>query len=286
MWITTPTTLAEALETVVDRPAALPVAGGLELMLDRAVRGIEIVDIVQIGHLAELRGVHMLDDGSSVIGAATSYAQLAASDALPRAITAAARDVGGPQIRSQGTIGGGICSFSAHSDVVVALLACGAQVTVSGRDGNMHIGLARFLLDLRAGRRPVGDALLTRITVPPDGPGASAFGKLARRRGFAQADVSCAARFDAAGGRIRAVVGGVTVPRRLPTVERQLSSSTDDRADGDADERRRPAVVHAARLDLAGVASSADRELAARFVGRVVCPTPRQLGGRSHEGAP
>src|SRR5215210_2188054 len=104
----------EALELLAGRRDSKLLAGGhslLPLMKLRLARPERLIDI---GRLAELRGVREMPGGGLSIGALTTYAELLEhpvvgrfgvfADALPR--------IGDVQVRNRGTIGGSI----AHAD--------------------------------------------------------------------------------------------------------------------------------------------------------------------------
>ena len=85
------------------RPGRKVIAGGMSLLPLMKLRLANPERLVDIGRLAELRGVRQLDDGRLAIGALTTYAELADSpaqhygllrDALP--------DIGDVQVRNRG----------------------------------------------------------------------------------------------------------------------------------------------------------------------------------------
>lgn len=87
-------------------------AGGTDLMgcLRDGVFGAE--KLVSIGHLDELKRIVRNPDGGMRIGALTGMAELAASGLIQQNYPALARgasEVGSPQLRNQGTLGGNLC---------------------------------------------------------------------------------------------------------------------------------------------------------------------------------
>ena len=88
-------------------------AGGTDL-LDLQKEYIAQPDkVISLRDVAVLQGVHpSKDKGELTIGAATTLATLASDKRLREflpALTTAAGDVGGPQIRNMGTLGGNLC---------------------------------------------------------------------------------------------------------------------------------------------------------------------------------
>lgn len=106
-----PKSLAEAVGHLRS-PKARIHAGGTDLMgcLRDEVFGAE--KLVSIGHLDKLKGIVRTPDGGMRIGALTSIAELAASGLIQQSYPALARgaaEVGSPQLRNQGTLGGNLC---------------------------------------------------------------------------------------------------------------------------------------------------------------------------------
>src|SRR5215210_3880997 len=94
-----PTTWGEALELRADRPDALPIAGGTDVMVglnfDRRRPGA----LLDLGRVPELRE-WQLENGSVRLGAGVPYARVIEQlgNRLP-GLAMASRTVGSPQIR-------------------------------------------------------------------------------------------------------------------------------------------------------------------------------------------
>jgi aerobic carbon-monoxide dehydrogenase medium subunit len=121
-------------------------AGGHSLLPMMKLRLAAPSVLIDIGGLAELTGIRA-EGEELVIGAATSHAVLAASD-LVRAgaplLAHSASQVGDPQIRHRGTIGGSLAHADPAADLPMALVALGGSVDVLGRDGTRNIGADDF----------------------------------------------------------------------------------------------------------------------------------------------
>ena len=94
-----------------------------------------------------------------VIGATTRHADVAGSD-LVRAevplLAYAAAQVGDPQIRHRGTIGGSLAHADPSADLPMTLLALGGSVEITGPAGVRDGGRRRLL------RRAVRDGAVAR----------------------------------------------------------------------------------------------------------------------------
>jgi xanthine dehydrogenase YagS FAD-binding subunit len=87
-------------------------AGGTDLMGCLRERIFPIGKVVSLSGLSELRGVRETADGGLRIGALTTLSAIVEHPAVIKrlgALAQAAGEVGSPQLRNQGTIGGNIC---------------------------------------------------------------------------------------------------------------------------------------------------------------------------------
>ena len=110
-------------------------AGGQTLIAAMKLRLSSPSDLVDLGGVAELRGIKV--DGASVtIGAMTTHATVAASKEVAKAIPALALlagSIGDPMVRNMGTIGGSVANNDPAADYPAALLGLGATVITSKR---------------------------------------------------------------------------------------------------------------------------------------------------------
>jgi len=121
-------------------------AGGHSLLPMMKLRLAAPSVLVDIGRLAELIGIRV-DGDELVIGAATPHATLAASE-LIRAeaplLAHSAAQVGDPQIRHRGTIGGSLAHADPAADLPMALVALGGSVDVLGQGGTRNVAAENF----------------------------------------------------------------------------------------------------------------------------------------------
>jgi CO/xanthine dehydrogenase FAD-binding subunit len=179
---TRPERLEDALTVLRARPLTV-LAGGTDHFPARVAHTPD-EDLLDVTALPELRGIRREADGGLVIGAATTWSQLIATDLPPACdgLKAAAREVGGVQIQNRGTVGGNLCNASPAADGVPALLSLDAEVELASLDGVRRLPLDGFVLGNRkTARRP--DELLTAIRIPAAAlDGAGRFLKLGARR--------------------------------------------------------------------------------------------------------
>ena len=132
------TSLANALDLLAthgDRAKVL--SGGQSLMPAMNLRLISPELIVDIGELAELRGIAVKGD-SLVIGALTRHVDLLKSPEIAKhapLLAAAIAHVAHPAIRNRGTIGGSLAHADPASELPACMLALGATIIVRGPGG-------------------------------------------------------------------------------------------------------------------------------------------------------
>lgn len=130
-----PTTLSEAGEIFSGAQDAVFLAGGQTLIPTLKQRLRQPSDVIDLSRLAELRGIAAEKD-AVVIGAMTRHADVAASAEVRRLIPALAHlagDVGDPQVRNLGTLGGSLANSDPAADYPAAVLALGAIVHTPAR---------------------------------------------------------------------------------------------------------------------------------------------------------
>ena len=159
--------VAEAGQLLAAHPGAKFLAGGHSLIPLLKLRLAAPAAVIDIGRIAELRGISTDGDGLR-IGALTTHAEIAASDTVKEhaaALAEAASQIGDPAVRNRGTIGGNLAHADPASDLPTVLAALGATMTATGSGGDRTIDAADFFTGMMA--TSLGDNdLLTAIRVP------------------------------------------------------------------------------------------------------------------------
>ncbi len=110
-------------------------AGGQTLIAAMKMRLSTPADVIDLGGIAELRGIKV--EGANVtIGAMTTHATVAASKDIAKtmpALALLAGSIGDPMVRNMGTIGGSVANNDPAADYPAALVALGATVITSKR---------------------------------------------------------------------------------------------------------------------------------------------------------
>ncbi len=219
--------VAEAGDLLQKHPGAKLLAGGHSLIPLLKLRLAVPEAVIDIGRIAELRGISV-DGGTLRIGPLTTHAEIAASadvQAHARALAEAAGQIGDPAVRNRGTIGGNVAHADPASDLPTVLCALGASVGVQGPGGSRTVACPDFFQGVMTTTLGEHD-LLTSIDVPVarNGQG-SAYAKFSHPASR-YAVVGVAAAVTVGGGTCSAAavtVGGVVpAPVRAGSVEQGL----------------------------------------------------------------
>jgi carbon-monoxide dehydrogenase medium subunit len=212
----------DAIRLLGEGEDAKLLAGGHSLLPLMKLRFAQPTLLVDIGRLSDLS--YVKSDGDRIaIGALTRHHDVAASPLLREecAIVAdAAEQVGDPQVRHRGTIGGSVSHGDPASDLPTVLLALDAELVVRGTGGERTIPAGEFFtgfLETALGAQDV----LTEIRVPKLN-GASTYLKF-NRRAQDWATVAVAAVTSNGSAKVALTNMGAT-PLRATAVEDALAS--------------------------------------------------------------
>ena len=128
--------IADAAALITSRSEAKLLAGGMSLIPGLKQRLARYSDLVDLGGIAELRGIRR-EGNALVIGAMTPHAVVAASPEVHQAIPALASLAGGigdPLVRNRGTMGGSIAHCDPAADYPSAVVGLGATVITNQRE--------------------------------------------------------------------------------------------------------------------------------------------------------
>jgi carbon-monoxide dehydrogenase medium subunit len=158
--------VAEAIE-LLGREDARILAGGHSLIPLLRMRFARPSLLVDIGRLEDLRYVR--EDGDRIsIGALTRHADLVRDPVVAQScglLVQAAREVGDPQVRHRGTIGGSVAHADPASDLPTVLVTLDADFVAQGPDGERTIPAGEFFTGpFETALRP--QELLTELRMP------------------------------------------------------------------------------------------------------------------------
>ena len=203
MDVLTPRTLEEALRLKAERPEAVPIQGGTDVMVELNFDRARPAALLNLNEVAELRGWSRRN-GTVWLGSGLTYAEAMErplAEALP-ALAEAARTVGGPQIRNRGTIGGNLGTASPAGDALPPLLVCAAEVDLASVRGERTVPLPEFLVGPKQNVLAEDELILGVSVAATDSR--QTFMKVGPRNAMVIAVVSLALRVD---GELRAAFG-------------------------------------------------------------------------------
>jgi carbon-monoxide dehydrogenase medium subunit len=230
-----PTTLTEAVSLLAARDGdAKAIAGGQSLVPMMAFRVASPSLLVDLRRLPGLKEITISQAGVR-LGAMVRWRDILDDARLATAfplLVAAVRHVAHYQIRNRGTVGGSIAHADPAAEMPGIVVACDAEIAVTGKAGARTIAAKDFFLSaLTTALKP--DEIITEIRFPA-WPAGRRFGfeEFALRRGdFAIAAAAVFYDLDAGGRAANAHVGVIGVgdrPMRLPSVEAVLNGARVD----------------------------------------------------------
>jgi carbon-monoxide dehydrogenase medium subunit len=254
-----PSTLDEAVQILAGDEDAKALAGGQSLIPLLRLRLAAPTVLVDLGRLADLRGVR--EDGDDlVIGALTTHATVLADPLVARhapLLAQATATVADRQVRHRGTVGGSLAHADPAGDLPAVSLALDATFSLVGPSGGRDVPASEFFVDYLTTAIQPGE-VLTAIRVPKREGWSSHYEKFNRTaQGWALVGVAAMVRRDngsIAESRVALTNMGAT-PLRASAVESALSGAS---AGADA-------VASAAAHAAEGAAPTADLSASAEY---------------------
>lgn len=220
-----PSSLAEALGILTERPDCRVVAGSTDWGVEVNLRAERAALVIAVDRLPELRE---LSYGSDEIrlGAALTLTEmerrLAGSVPL---LAEMLPQFGSRLIRNAATLGGSLGTGSPVGDAAPALLALQAQVVLASVDGERVVPLCEYFTGYRASVR-APEELIREVRIPRPLSALTGFHKIAKRRFDDISSVAVGLALDVTDGVVsRAVIGlgGIAaIPMRARNTEAAL----------------------------------------------------------------
>jgi aerobic carbon-monoxide dehydrogenase medium subunit len=201
------------------------IAGGHSLVPLMKLRLSEPKVLIDIARIPGLSGINAKDGGVE-IGAGTVHQDVASSAVLQHAcpmLTEAAADIGDPQVRNRGTLGGSLAHADPAADYPAVMLALDADILIKGPRGPRTVKASDFFqgmftVDLAA------DEIITAVRFKP--VKTAAYAKLHQRASrFAIVGVAAALAVEnhvIKGARV-GLTGASSHATRLTEVEQALT---------------------------------------------------------------
>lgn len=170
-----PTNLGEALEMLAQKPEAVPLAGGTNVLVQIKEGHRSETALLSLRRVSELNQLSHGDEPTRalVIGAGVTMKRIAADPLIRQryqALTKAAGLIGSVQTRNMATIGGNLCNASPSADTAPPLLVFQAQAVLVRTWGERVIPLEDFFIGPGSTMLEEGE-LLKELVVPPPARG-------------------------------------------------------------------------------------------------------------------
>ena len=206
------------------------IAGGHSLVPLMKLRLSEPGRLVDISKIPGLAGIKEAG-GKIEVGATTTHADLAASKLLRDKcpiLAEAALEIGDPQVRNRGTIGGSIAHADPASDLPAVAIALDADIQIRGKGGARAVKASSFFRGFYDVDLAPGELI---VAVHFTAVRSAAYAKLHQRASH-YAIVGAAAALEVKGGVIQSarigLTGATTHAVRLAGVEKALAGQTAD----------------------------------------------------------
>jgi carbon-monoxide dehydrogenase medium subunit len=201
------TSVEDAIRKLQDTGGKL-LAGGHSLVPLMKLRLSEPGALIDIARIPGLSGVREVD-GQIEIGAATVHHDVAASGVLQQKcpiVSEAAAEIGDPQVRNRGTLGGSLAHADPSADYPAVMLAIDASILIAGPNGSRTVKASDFFQDLfTVDLAP--DEVITGVRVAP--LRTAAYAKLHQRASH-YAIVGVGVGLEVQGGTIQSARVGLT----------------------------------------------------------------------------
>ena len=158
----------DAVRLRLEHPEAQIIAGGSDVLVQMREGRRAGKELISIYMLDELRGVSLDEEDSIRIGSLTSFSHITRDPIIQKYINVlgeAVDQVGSPQIRNIGTIGGNTCNGVTSADSASTLFALDAIVELTGQNGVRRLPIRDFYIkagqvDIRAEEGEIQTAIL------------------------------------------------------------------------------------------------------------------------------
>ena len=176
-------TPAEAVRLAAERPEALPLAGGTDLMVAWNAGRLNGRAVLDLSAVEPWRRIRVTPQGAE-IGALATHADILAHPVLRAGwplLADACATVGGPQIQARGTLGGNIANASPAGDTFPPLAVYEARVQSLTPSGPRERGLLDVFAGVKKTHLGPGELIESVVLPRPPRPARQLFRKVGTR---------------------------------------------------------------------------------------------------------
>ena len=139
--------IEEAIQLLAEHQDAEIICGGTDVLIKLREGKLVGRDLINIHEIPELRGIQQKEDGTIVIGAGTVFSHITNDPLIQTYIPMlgeAVDEVGGPQIRNMGTIGGNVCNGVTSADSASSLCTLNAVMELRSVRGTRYVPITEW----------------------------------------------------------------------------------------------------------------------------------------------
>lgn len=160
--------IKEAVSLLKEHPDTRIISGGSDVLIKIREGKMAGTSLVSVRDIKEMQGVTLMDSGDIYIGAGTTFSHVTNDPVIREHIPVlgeAVDQVGGPQVRNIGTIGGNVCNGAVSADSAPTLFSLNAMLRIADGEGGRTVPIDMFYLGPGKVDLHRGD-VLTHIIIP------------------------------------------------------------------------------------------------------------------------
>ena len=137
----------DAVRALSEDPEAVVISGGSDVLIKIREGRLAGCSLVSIHGIRELAGISMEEDGTIIIGPATTFSHITNHEMIRKHIPMLGDAVdmaGGPQLRNIGTVGGNVCNGVTSADSASSLCCLDAVLVLKGPSGVREVPMSQW----------------------------------------------------------------------------------------------------------------------------------------------
>ena len=163
-------TVEEASGFLLQYPDTRIISGGSDVLIKIREGKMAGTSLVCIRDIQELKGITVKENGDIWIGAGTTFSHITGDPVIQERIPVlgeAVDQVGGPQVRNIGTIGGNICNGAVSADSVPTVFSYNSLLRIVNKNKERIVPVREFYLGPGKVKLERGD-ILTHVIIPAE----------------------------------------------------------------------------------------------------------------------
>lgn len=139
--------IKDAIRALKEDEQAVIISGGSDVLIKIREGRLSGCSLVSIHGIEELEGIRREEDGTIVIGPATTFSHITNNEIIQKYIPIlgdAVDQAGGPQLRNIGTIGGNVCNGVTSADSASSLCCLDAVLVLEGEKGTREVPIREW----------------------------------------------------------------------------------------------------------------------------------------------